>query len=51
MYEVYAIRYATVSRRAADTHIIPGHDPLVAKQYPAMGGDGSEIYCLHQNPL
>jgi len=43
--------YKRISTLAvADTHIIPGHDPLVAKQYPAMGGDGREIYCLHLNP-
>jgi len=44
--------YQRISTLAAsDAHIIPGHDPLVAKQYPPLDDSGSGIYCLHQNPL
>jgi len=43
--------YATL-RRYADSldHIIPGHDPLVMKQYPAQGNPGEQIVALHRPP-
>jgi glyoxylase-like metal-dependent hydrolase (beta-lactamase superfamily II) len=31
-------------------HIVPGHDPLVAVQYPLLAGAGEGIYCLHEPP-
>lgn len=39
-YEVFAIRYETLHRLAASPrHIVPGHDPLVMKRYPAVSPD------------
>ncbi|MCC2595842.1 N-acyl homoserine lactonase family protein [Pusillimonas sp. MFBS29] len=34
----------------SDSHIIPGHDPQVAHQYPYLGSKDEGIYCLHETP-
>lgn len=31
-------------------HVIPGHDPLVAKTFPTVPGD-ADTFCLHEDPL
>lgn len=44
--------YETISRLAdSESHIVPGHDPAVAKKYPFLGDTDSGIYCLHQAPI
>lgn len=39
-----------LSMAESPDHLIPGHDPLVMKFYPAHGQLGSEIVALHQAP-
>jgi len=34
----------------SDSHIIPGHDPQVAEQYPFLGDKDGGVYCLHKAP-
>lgn len=31
----------------SDAHIVPGHDPMVLRSYPAVGEGGAEIVALH----
>lgn len=42
-------RRITALAPSAD-HVIPGHDPLVARRYPAHGAPGSGIHALHVPP-
>jgi glyoxylase-like metal-dependent hydrolase (beta-lactamase superfamily II) len=32
-------------------HLVPGHDPLVLQRYRAWDEPGSDIVCLHEEPL
>ena len=34
----------------SDGHVIPGHDPAVMKQYPAVDADLPDIVMLHRHP-
>ncbi len=41
--------FATLRALAdSDTHIVPGHDPLVKAAYPALGGE--DVLALHADP-
>ena len=31
----------------SDAHIVPGHDPMVLRSYPAVGQGDAEIVALH----
>ena len=33
-----------------EDHVIPGHDPEVARRFPRWGGD-PHIFCLHEEPI
>jgi hypothetical protein len=44
--------FATMRRLASsNNHIIPGHDPLVLKRYPAALPNVSDIVRLDADPL
>ncbi len=34
----------------SDEHVVPGHDPAVLRDYPAVGTDGAELVALHLPP-
>lgn len=36
---------------ASESHIVPGHDPLVIKRFPCLEGDDIGIALLHLDPL
>jgi glyoxylase-like metal-dependent hydrolase (beta-lactamase superfamily II) len=44
--------YGAMQRMASSSsHIVPGHDPLVLKRYPAQSGGPSDIVRLDADPL
>ncbi|MCY1551267.1 hypothetical protein D9M68_875840 [compost metagenome] len=44
--------YRTLSRLADSAdHLIPGHDPVVRRRFPAYESESADIVCLHLPPI